>query len=91
MWCSSKSEIRYSTVSVHPHIHHIYIYNDNKFMIIKLIAIHSHIQAFKVTVTDQSTLFHTDDLYCHGVLHLKQQGPHLYLVEKDNWVKPTVY
>lgn len=34
---------------------------------------------------------HTDQLYCHGVLHLKHQGSHAYLIEKENWVNPAIY
>ena len=36
-------------------------------------------------------LFRSDNLYCHGVLHLKQQGLDTYLIEKDNRVKPTKF
>ena len=41
-------------------------------MVTSLIQIVSHLRAFKVNVTDQVVLYHTDQLYCHGVLHLKQ-------------------
>ena len=75
-------------------IEEIYVYHDHKIMVtslIQIVSIISHLRAFKINVTDQVVLYHMDQLYCHGVLHLKQRGPNTYLVEKDNWVNPIVY
>ena len=59
--------------------------------IIQVVSINSQLRAFKINVTDEVELYYSDQLYCHGVLYLKQQGLHTYLIEKDKWVSPTIY
>ena len=51
---------------------------------IQVVSINSQLRAFKINVTDEVGLYHCDQLYCHGVHHLKQPGLHTYLIEKDN-------
>ena len=72
----------------------IYIYRDHKILvtnIINIIRFDPHIRAIEVAVTEDVMLCHIIDLHCHGVLHLKHQGLHTYLIEKDNRVTPTFF
>ena len=48
-------------------------------------------RAIEVEIIEDVLLFLSDDLYCHGVLHVKQQRLDMYLIEKDNRVKPTFF
>ena len=85
---SSRSKFDYSRIE------DIYVYRDHKIMVtshIQVVSVNSQLRAFKINITDEVQLHHSDQLYCHGVLHLKQQGLHTYLIEKDNWVSPTIY
>ena len=85
---SSQSKFEYAKIE------DIYVYRDHKIMVtnlVQVISVNSHLRAFKINVTEKVVLYHTDQLYCHGVLHLKHQGPHAYLIEKDNWVNPAIY
>ena len=71
-----------------------YIYKDHKIFIaqrLNVIGSNTHIRSIQVELIEDVLLFCSDDLYCHGVLHLKQQGLDTYLVEKDNRVKPTFF
>ena len=56
------------------------------FIAQKLNVIHSnaHIRGIQVELIEDELLFRSDDLFSHGVLHLKQQGLDAYLIEKDN-------
>ena len=58
---------------------------------IQVASINSQLRAFKINVTDKVQLYHSDQLYCHEISYLKQQGLHTHLLEKDNWVSPTIY
>ena len=58
---------------------------------IQVASVNSQLRALKINLTDEVRLYHSDQLYCHGILHLKQQGLYTYLIEKDNWVSPTIY
>ena len=71
-----------------------YIYKDHKIFTaqkLNVIGSNTHIRGIQVKFIEDVLLFHSDDLYCHGVLHLKQQGLDMYLIEKDNRVKPTFF
>ena len=75
-------------------IKELYVYKDHKIMLtnkIKVVLICPHIRSIKVLVTEQELLCHVDNLYCHGVLHLKYYENDIYLIEKDNWIKPLLY
>ena len=75
-------------------IEEIYVLHDHKVLLTHLLEVISHEQHFraiKVSVTPQPFLCHYNDLYCHGVLHLKQQGHETYLIERDHWAKHTLF
>ena len=75
-------------------IKNFYIYKDYKIFIaqkLNVIGSNAHIRGIQVQLVEGVLLFRSDDLYCHGVLHLKQQGLDMYLIEKDNRVKPTFF
>ena len=40
----------------------------------------------QVELIDDVLLFRSDDLYCHGVLHVKQQGLDTYLIESKTYI-----
>ena len=67
-------------------------YKDHKIFTaqkLNVIGSNTHIRGIQVEIIEDVLLFRSNDLYCHGVLHLKQQGLDTYLIEKDNRVKPT--
>ena len=68
-----------------------YIYKDHIFTTQKLnvIGSNTHIRGIQVELIEDVLLFRSDDLYCHGVLNLKQQALDTYLIEKGNRVKST--
>ena len=71
-----------------------YIYKDHKIFTaqkLNVIGSNTHIRGIQVELIEDVLLFRSNDLYCHGVLHLKQQGLDTYLIEKDNRVKPTFF
>ena len=75
-------------------IKNFYIYKDYKIFIaqkLNVIGSNSHIRGIQVELVEDELLFRSDDLYHHGVLHLKPQGLDAYLIEKDNRVKPTFF
>ena len=85
---SSQSKFDYARIK------DIYVYHDHKIMVtnhIQVASVNSQLRALKINVTDEVQLYHSDQLYYHGVLHLKQQRLHTYIIEKDNWVSPTIY
>lgn len=43
-----------------------------------------NLRAVQITFTDK-TLCAYDDLFSHGVLHVKQKGQHFYIVEREFW------
>ena len=49
------------------------------------------LRSLNVVVTEQLLLCLSTRLYCHGVLHLKHLNNNLYLVEKDYWLKHSVF
>ena len=49
---------------------------------LNVIGSNAHIRGIQVELIKDVLLFRSDDLYCHGVLHLKQQGLDTYLIEK---------
>ena len=51
--------------------------------------LYTYIRGIQVELIEDVLLFRSDDLYCHGVLHLKQQGLGMYLIEKDNRVNQS--
>ena len=59
--------------------------------LLNVISSNSHIRGIQVELIEDELLFRSDDLYCHGVLHLKQQGLDAYLIEKVIPVKPTFF
>ena len=69
----------------------MYIYKDHKIFITYKVNVqyfNQHMRAIEVEITEEiCCLF--DDLYCHGVLHLKQLD--MYLIEKDNRVNPSFF
>ena len=75
-------------------IKEIYVYEDQKVMLMQVVevisAIH-HLRAITVTITEEMYLSHYNNLYCHGVLHLKQLESNYYIVEKDHWNKQTFF
>lgn len=69
-------------------IQEVLVHNNIKvFVVIKLnnISFEAHLRAFKVSQTSQRLLVTIKDLFCQGVLHLKQRGVHTYVVERDHW------
>ena len=75
-------------------IKEFYVYKDHKIIFahkLNIITSNQHMRAIEVEITEEAMLFLSDDLYCHGVLHLKQHRLNMYLVEKDNRVKPTFF
>ena len=72
----------------------IYIYRDHKVLLTSLVEVvngDSHFRAIEVNITAQLCICLSEDLYCHGVLHLLRCGLHTYLVEKDNRVPSSFY
>jgi len=72
----------------------IYIYRDHKVLLTSLVEVvngDSHFRAIEVNITAQLCICLSEDLYCHGVLHLLRCGLHTYLVDKDNRVPSSFY
>ena len=75
-------------------INAFYVYKDHKIITaqkLNVISRHQHMKAIQVEIIEEVLLFLSDDFYCHGVLHLKQHGCNMYLIEKDNRVKPAFF
>ena len=71
-----------------------YIYQDHKIFStqkLHVIDTNAHIKGIQVELLEDVLLFCSDDLFSHGVLHLKQQGLEVYLIEKDNRISPTFF
>ena len=51
-----------------------YIYKDHTAQKLHVIDTNVHIRGIKVELLEDVLLFCSDDLFCHGVLHLKWQG-----------------
>ncbi len=72
---------------VYCQIQEVYGYNDHKIFltnVVQILSYEEHFKAVKVVITEQPLLCHVNELYCHGVLHLKPKGNDLYIVERDN-------
>ena len=75
-------------------IKNFYIYKDHKIICaqkLHVIDTNVHIRGIQVKLLEDVLLFRSDDLFSHGVLHLKQQGFEVYLIEKDNRINPTFF
>ena len=62
-----------------------YIYKDHKIFTaqkLNVIASNTHIRGIQVELIEDVLLFRSDNLYCHGVLHLKQQGLDNYVPDR---------
>jgi len=72
----------------------IYICKDHKIILsnkLNVVAVNPHIRGIEVEITDEELVCLSDDLHCHRVLHFKQLGNVIYLIEKDNRVKSTFF
>ena len=75
-------------------IHRVFVYKDYKIFMgkkVTIIKFDEHLRAIELVLTENSSLSLSTQLYSHGVLHLKQKEQRYYVVEKDNWVKPSLF
>ena len=65
----------------------IYVYNDNmKVFVVEVLHVCSfvdHLKAYHVIPTHKYIIVHYNDLYSHGVLHIKEKNSRLYVVESS--------
>ena len=72
----------------------VYVHLDHKIFVTNIVKVSEFVQPLRslnVVVTEQPLLCLSTRLYCHGVLHLKHLNNNLYLVEKDYWLKHSVF
>lgn len=72
----------------------IYICKDHKIILsnkLNVVTVNPHIRGIEVEITDEELVCLFDDLHYHRVLHFKQLGNVIYLIEKDNRVKSTFF
>ena len=75
-------------------IQEIYVYQNHKLLlthVVEVVSHEQHFRAIRVSVTQQQLICNITSLYCHGVLHLKQQGHETYLIERDHRSKHTLF
>ena len=48
---------------------------------------HLHVRAIEIGFTSQVLLATYDNFCGHGVLHLKKNGLHTYVIERELWFK----
>ena len=68
-------------------IEDIIVYQGHKILeIIQLdvCGFDEHLQAYLIKVTEFKRFCSFDNLFCHGVLHIKEKHHKLYLIERDN-------
>ena len=79
---------------VYAQIEDVYVYHNHKVLLTHVVEVVSHeqqLRSIKVFVTQRPLLCHSTNLYCRGVLHLKQRGQETYLIERDHWSKHTLF
>ena len=75
-------------------IKRVYVHLDHKIFVTNIVQVCKVVQPLRslsVVVTEQPLLCLSTHLYCHGVLHLKHHNHSFYLVEKDHWLKHSVF
>jgi hypothetical protein len=76
---------------VYAQIVRVYVYQDFKIFVTNTLSISDFVndlRAISVDVTSNSLVCLSSQLYCDGVLHIKQ---HAHLIEKDHWAKHTLF
>lgn len=66
----------------------IYVYKDYKIFkseVMDVVEYTENLRAVKIILTDKTLLCAYDDLFSHGVLHVKQKGQHFYIIEREFW------
>ena len=70
------------------------MYEEQNIMLIQVVKIDyaaHQLKAIRVIITDETLFCHYNNLYCHGVLYLKQLDSSCYIVERDHWNKDTFF
>ena len=71
---------------IYGQIEDIYVHNDHKIFVlsvVKIVQYVEHLRAIEIEITDRTLLCLNEDIFRHGVLHIKQKAGRLYIIDYE--------